>query len=118
MKSQRLMGDYARIQPEAGRLQPFPASRMAGVENRHIVLFSHGVDGCKQCGEIGVRVNILLPMGRQQDVLPLGQPQTLMDIARFNSLQVGSQNLRHGAAHHKGAFLRHAAFHQVAARVL
>ena len=53
---------------------------MAGIQNGHIILFRHGVDGAKQGQEVLFRVDILLPVGGEQNVLPLGQTQPLVDV--------------------------------------
>ena len=112
------MGDHTGVQLESRRLQPLSASGVAGVKDWHIILLCHGIDRCEQLDEIAVCIDIFLPMGREQNVLPLSQSQTLVNIARFDLVQIGVQYLGHGAACHKGALLRQAALHQIPARVL
>ena len=53
---------------------------MTAIEDRHIVLLCHLVDRGEQRSEVLLRVDVLLTMGRQQDVLALFQPQTGMDV--------------------------------------
>ena len=112
------MGDHTGVQLESRRLQSLSASGVAGVKDWHIILLCHGIDRCEQLDKIAVCIDIFLPMGREQNVLPLSQSQTLVDIARFDLVQIGVQYLGHGAAGHKGALLRQAALHQIPARVL
>ena len=75
MESQRLMLNDALIQLKAALLQTLPASGMAGVQNGHIVLLSHLVDGREQRGKILLRVDVLLAMRRQQLYLPFSSPR-------------------------------------------
>lgn len=75
MEAQRLMLNDALIQREAALLQPLAAARMAGVEDRHIVLFGHLVDGGEQRGEVLLGVDVLLAVGGEQDVFAFFQPQ-------------------------------------------
>ena len=59
---------------------------MAGIQNGHIILFRHGVDGAKQGQEVLFRVDILLPVGGEQDVLPLGQTQPPVDVGGLDGV--------------------------------
>ena len=68
---------------------------MAGVENGHIVLFRQRIDGGEQAQEVLFRVDVLLPVGGQQDVLVLFQPQTLQHVAFLDLLQIHVQDFRH-----------------------
>ena len=65
MEAQGLVHPHPGIQPEARGFQTLPGTGMAGVENGHIVLLRHGVDGVEERSEILLGVDILLPMGRQ-----------------------------------------------------
>lgn len=56
-------------------------------------------------------------MGREQNVLSLRQPQPLMNITRFDLIQIRVQHLRHGASGHKDALLRQSTLHQIPACV-
>ena len=38
------MTDHPSVQLKTALLQPHPASRMAGIQNRHIILFRHLID--------------------------------------------------------------------------
>ena len=65
------MLDDALIELETACLQAFAAAGMAGVEDGHIVLLGHLVDGVEQAQEVLLGVNVLLAVGAQQDVLAL-----------------------------------------------
>ena len=79
VEAQRLVGDHAAVQMEARRLQPLSASRVAGVKDWHVVLFRHGIDRCEQLDKIAVRIDVFLPVRREQNILSLGQTQTPVD---------------------------------------
>lgn len=118
VEAQRLVLDDARVELEVRLLQALPASRMAGVEHRHVVRRRHLVDGREQGGEVLLGIDVLLTMCRQQDVPALGQMQALVDIAGFDLLQIGVQDLCHGRAGHIGPLFGQAALGQIAAGVL
>ena len=73
VEAQRLVLDHAPVELEAALLQPLPAARVAGVEDRHIVLLRHLVDRREQAYEVLLRIDIFLTVGREQDVLALCQ---------------------------------------------
>ena len=108
VKAQRLVGNDAPVQLKAALLQPLAAPGMAGVQHRQVVLRRHGVDRREQRTEILLRVDILLPVGREQDIFALFQTQPGVNIAGLDLRQILMQHLRHGAAHHEGALLRDA----------
>ena len=81
MEAQRLVADDARVELEAARLQPLPGARVAGVQNRHIILRRHLIDGIEQAQEVLFRVDVLLAVGAQEDVLALLEAQALVDVA-------------------------------------
>ena len=68
---------------------------MAGVQDGHIVLLCQCVDGSKQAQEVLFRIDVLLTVGGQQNILILFQPQTLQHIAFLNLLQIHVQHLCH-----------------------
>ena len=105
MEAQRLMLNDALVELKAALLQPLAAARMAGVENRHIVLFRQSVDGGEQAQEVLFGVDVLLPVGGQQNILVLFQSQTLQHVAFLDLLQIHVQDFRHGRAGLVGALL-------------
>ena len=68
MEAERLVGYYAAIEFEATLFEAFARAGMAAVENGHVVLLGHGVDGVEERQEVLLGVNILLAMSRQQNI--------------------------------------------------
>ena len=91
---------------------------MAAVQHRHVVFLRHGVDGIEEGEEVALGVDVLLPVGGQQDVFTLLQSQPLMDVRRLYLLQIIVQYLRHGRAGDEGPLLGHPALYEVPPRVL
>ena len=84
MEAQRFMLDHAPVELETALLQPFSAARMTGIEDRHVVLFRHAVDRREQAREVLLRVDVLLAMCGEQDVLALCKSQPGVDVARLD----------------------------------
>ena len=80
METQWLVLNNAGIELESPPFYKLGASRMAGVQDRHIVLFRHGVDGVHQAKKVGLRINILLPMGGKKNVAFFFQFQRIQDF--------------------------------------
>ena len=118
MEAQRLVGNDAPVQLESAFLQSFPASRVAGVQHRHTILLRHGVYRCEQGTEILLRVDILLPVSGEQNVLSFFQTEPGVNVAGLDLRKILMQHLRHGAAHYEGALLRDARGIQIAPGVL
>ena len=118
VKAQGLVLDDALVQLEAAGLQALAAAGVAAVEDGHVVLLGHLVDGGEQAQEVLLGVNILLAVGAEKDVLALLQAQALVDVAGLYLLEVAVQDLGHGAAGDVGALLGEAGVGQVAAGVL
>ena len=118
MESQRLMLNYPSVQFKAGSFQPFPASRMAGIQDRHIIFLGHLVNCRKEAQEVLFHVDIFFPVCGQQNVFPLFQSQPGMHVRRLDLLQVVMQHLCHWTPRHIGALLRQPAVRQIPARVL
>ena len=120
------MLDDARVQLDPstglrirqGGLQPFTGARVAAVEDGHVILLGHLVDGVEQGQEVLFRVDVLFPMGAQEDVLPLLQAEAGVDVGGLDLRQVLMQDFRHRRADDVGAFLRKAAVGEIAAGVL
>ncbi len=118
VKTQGFVPDHARVEHEAGGLQPLPGAGVAGVQNGHIILLRHRVDRVEQREEVLLRVDVLLAVGAQQDVSTLFEAQAGVDVGRLDLRQVLVQDLRHRRAGDVGALLRKPALGQVSARVL
>ena len=112
------MLDDAGIQPEAGGLQAVTGSGMAGIQDRHIVFFRHGVDRRKEGAKILFRVDVLFPVGGQQNIFLRLKPQLIQHRAGLDVRQVLMQHLRHRRAGYIDPLLRQPAFVQILARVL
>ena len=91
---------------------------MAGIQNWHIILLRHLVDGVEQREEVLLRVDVLLAVRRKKDVLTLLQAKALMDVACLNLRKVIMQHLCHGRTGHIRTLLRQTSIGQVAAGVL
>ena len=118
VEAQGLMLDHPLVQLEAGLLQTLFAAGMAAVQHGHVVLLRHFIDGSKEAYEVLLRVDVLLPVGGEQNVLALFQSQAGVDIAGLDFLQVLVEHFGHGAAGDVGALLGHALSVQVAAGML
>ena len=118
VEAQRGTLNHPLVQLKARGFQPLFGAGMAGIENGHIVLFRHGVDGGKQGEEVFLRIDILLPVGGQQNVLPFLKAQSFMDIGSFDCREVGMEHLRHGGAGDIGPLLGQAAVVEVFSCVL
>ena len=91
---------------------------MAAVQHGHVVFPGHGVYRAEQAREVPLGVDVLLPVGREEDVLPFLQPQPSVDVRGLYLLQVVVQHLCHRGAGHVGTLLRQAALDEVSPRVL
>ena len=118
VEAQGLVLDHPLVQGEAGLLQPLFAAGMAAVQHGHVVLLRHFIDGRKETYEVLLRVDVLLPVGGEQNVLALFQSQAGVDIAGLDFGQVVVEHFGHGAAGDVGALLGQAILRQVTAGVL
>ena len=112
------MHAHARVQLEARGLQALAGARVAGVQDRHVVLLRERVDGGEQAREVGLGVDVLLAMGGEQHVALGLQAELGEDVGRLDLVQVGAQDLRHGRAGDVGALRGAAGVLEVAAGVL
>ena len=113
-----LVHAHARVQLEARSLQALAGARVAGVQDRHVVLLGQRVDGGEQAREVRLRVDVLLAVGGQQHVAPGLQSELGEDMGRLDLVKVGAQHLGHGRARDVGALGCAAGVLEVAARVL
>ena len=118
VEAKGLVLDDARVELEAGGRQTLAGAGVAGVQNRHVVLLCHRVDGVEQAQEVLLRVDVLLAVGAQQDVSTLFEAEARVDIAGLNLRKVLVQDLRHWRTRHVSALLRQSAVRQVPAGVL
>ena len=113
-----LVHAHARVELEAGGLQALAGARVAGVQDRHVVLLGQRVDRGEQAREVGLGVDVLLAVGREQHVALGLQAELGQDVRRLDLLQVGAQDLGHGRAGDVGALGGAAGVLEVAAGVL
>ena len=112
------MHAHTRVQLEARRLQALAGARVAGVQDRHVVLLGQGVDGGEQAREVRLGVDVLLAVGGQQHVAPGLKAELGEDIRGLDLAQVRAKDLRHGRARDVGALGGAAGVLEVAAGVL
>ena len=67
------MLDDALVELEAAGCKAVARTRMAAVEDRHIVFLCHFVDGIEEREEVLLCVDILFSVGREQDIFALLQ---------------------------------------------
>lgn len=113
-----LVHAHAGVELEAGGLQALAGARVAGVQDRHVVFLGQRVDRREQAREVGLGVDVLLAVGRQQHVALGLQAELGEDIGGLDLAQVGAQDLGHGRARDVGALRGAAGVLEVAAGVL
>ena len=113
-----LVHAHARVELEAGGLQALAGARVAGVQDRHVVLLGQRVDRGEQAREVRLGVDVLLAVGGQQHVALGLKAELGQDVRGLDLVQVGPQNLGHGRARDVGALGGAAGVLKVAAGVL
>ena len=113
-----LVHAHARVQLEAGGLQTLAGARVAGVKDRHVVSLGQRVDRGEQAREVGLGVDVLLAVRREEHVALGLKAELREDIGGLDLVQVGAQDLGHGRARDVGALGGAAGVLEVAARVL
>ena len=117
VESERFVLNHALVELESRCGKAVTAARVAAVQNRHVVLFGHLVDGSKEAREVLFGVDVFFAVGAEQNVLALFEAEAGVIVARFNLREVLVQNFGHGAAGHVRAFLGQAAVSEIAASV-
>ena len=117
VEAEGFMLNHALVKLEAACSQTVSAARVAAIQNRHVILFGHLVDGGKEAREVLLGVDILFAMSAEQNVLALFEPETFVNIASLDCRQILVQDFSHGAAGYVCAFLGESAVGQVAAGV-
>ena len=117
VESERFVLNHALVELEARCGKAVTAARVAAVQNRHVVLFGHLVDGGKETREVLLGVDVFFAVGAEQNVLALFEAEAGVNVASFDLREVLVQNFSHGAAGHIRAFLGQAAVSKVAASV-
>ena len=96
VEAEGLLYLHTRIQLKATGFEAVAAARMATVEDGHVVLLGHPVDGGEEAEEILLCVDVLLAVSAEQDVFALLQAQSLMHIACLYFFEVLVQDFGHG----------------------
>ena len=117
MEAERFMTDDSPVQLESGSLKSLPRSGMAAVEDRHVVLLGHGVDGIEKRKEVLFRIYVLLPVGGKKDILSLLKAESLMDIGSLYLGEVLMENFSHRGSGHIGPFLGKTALREISSCV-
>ena len=115
VESERFVLNHALVELEARGGKTVTAARVAAVQNRHVVLFGHFVDGGKEAREVFLCVDVFFAVGAEQNVLAFFEAEAGVNVANFDLRKVLVQNFCHGAAGHVCAFLGQAAVSEVAA---
>ena len=118
VEAQGLVLNHPPVQLETALLQPLFAAGMAAVQHGHIVLFRHLVNGREEACEVLFRVDVLLPVGGEQDIPAFLQPQACVDVAGFDLRQVLVEHFCHGTAGDVHPLLGQAALVEVLPSVL
>lgn len=118
VEAERFMTDDAIVELEAGLLEAFAASRVATVENGHVIFLGNCINRVEQREEIFLGVDVFLAVGREQDVFAFFKSEALVYVARLDFLEVLMQNFCHWASGDVGALFGEAAVGEVAAGVL
>ena len=113
-----LVHAHARVELKAGSLQALAGARVAGVQDRHVVLLGQRVDGGEQAREVRLGVDVLLAVGREQHVALGLKAELGKDVRRLDLVQVRTQDLGHGRARDVGALRGAAGVLEITARVL
>lgn len=91
------------VELEASRLQAVAGARVAGVQDRHVVLLGQRVDRREQAREVGLGVYALLAVGRQQHIALGLKAELGEDVRGLDLVNVRVQDLGHGRAGDEGA---------------
>ena len=73
VEAERFVLNHALVELEAACGKAVAAARVAAVQNRHVVLFGHLVDGGEEAREVLLGVDILFAVGAKQNVLAFGE---------------------------------------------
>ena len=91
---------------------------MTAIQNWHIILLCHLVNGIEQRKEVLFGIDILFSVSTQQNVFTLLQAQTLVNIAGLNLSEIVVQHLGHRAASHVSTLLGQTCISQISTSML
>lgn len=101
------MGYNSLVELEAGGLKTLAAARVAAVENRHIILFGHGVDGIEKRKKVLLSVDVFLAVSGQKYIFTLFESETRENVGSLNVFEIVMENLSHGRPADIGALRCH-----------
>ena len=78
---------------------------MATVEDGHVILLRHLVDSSEEGEEVLLRVDILLTVSGQENVLAFLQAEALVDVAGLDIGEIVVEDFCHGGPCDIGALL-------------
>lgn len=84
VESERFMLNHALVELETRCSEAVTTARVTTVKNRHIVFFSHFIDGGKETREVLLGVDIFFAVGAEQNVLTFFEAKTGVNVARFD----------------------------------
>ena len=118
MKAERLVLNHATVERKTACLQSLAASRMAGIEDRHIVFLCHFVYRREKACEILFRVDIFLAVSGKKNILSFFQSEAGMNVACLDFSEIVMKHLCHRGACNIGALFGQSAIGKIAACVL
>ena len=118
MEAERLLDLYPGVKFESRGLEPVARARMAAVEDRHVVLLRHTVNGSEERQKVLLSIDVLLPVGRQQYVPTLFKPEPLQHVRCLYVGKVLPEDFRHRGAGDVRAFAWQTALGQVPSGML
>lgn len=118
VEAERLMLNDTGVELEARGDKAIAGTGVATVEDGHVILLRHLVDSSEEGEEVLLRVDNLLTVSGQENVLAFLQTEALVDVAGLDISEVVVEDFRHGGPCDIGAFLRQAAIGEVSSCVL
>lgn len=118
VEAEGLVAAHKGVEREARLVKALAGARVAAIEYGQLVRLGYLVDGGEEGSEVGLRVDILLAVGTQENVLAALEAEALVYVAPLDGLEVLVEHLGHGAAAQVGALAGQAAVSEVAAGVL
>ena len=117
VEAQGFVLDDARVKLESRSLQTLAGARVAAVEDGHIVLLGHRIDGGEEREEVLLGINVFLTVGGEKNVATFLQTKASVNVAGLNLCEVVMQDFRHRGASHISALLGKASVSQITTRM-
>lgn len=76
-------------------MQPVAAAWMAAIEDGHVVLLSHNVDGTEKGEEVLLGIYVFFAMGGEEDVASFLETEALVNVGGFNLSEVLVKDFSH-----------------------